>query len=176
MNHCPLIRCSRLILDKTLACLSLAALLSFLFVPSAHAGSWLFHVALTGTPSAVYHFHNGANSTTHTEQPWTPPADGTGSITLPGYGTATGGTSPPSNGTSCDASVTVPVTITVTWVPDPNLPSDPAPPSVKIIETSSATALGTTNSPNGTTTNTVGSPDDGLSGDPTNAQGVMSTA
>ena len=116
-----------------LRALSLAALLSLLSVPSAHAGSWLLHVDLTGTPSAVYHFHNGNNTTTHAEPAWTPPADATGSITLPLYGTAIGGTSPTSNGTSCDASVTVPVKITATWVhADPSHPqNDPAPPSVK---------------------------------------------
>lgn len=68
--------------------------------------------------------------------------------------------------TSC--SITLTLTTTGTWIPDPALPSDPAPPAVYVLESSSA-------SYDKTGTNvTGGSADDGC-GDPMDANGLSQT-
>ena len=140
---------------------TLAALLSCL--TPARAGSWLFQVSGSGSASATN------NGYTNNQPNWTPPAQATNSITIPGYGDGIGGGGSPM-ASSCNAQSSISAHITVTWVPDPNLPSDPAPPGVVLIETSYASASGT----NGDGTTHPGSAADGL-GDAADVSGNAAT-
>jgi len=106
---------------------------------SAHAqaaSGWLFHVDVVGTPKTTRTNSEGLNGLSAT---FTAPADATNGITIGSYasGHAGDGASPGSSA-SCSTSMNLSVKITATWQG-----SDPAPPSVEIIETGHATASAT---------------------------------
>jgi hypothetical protein len=140
-------------------------------VTSAHAGSWKLSCTGSGTATASA---DGTAKPTHT---WTAPATVAAptsaapgqpvpgsSITLPSV----------SNGASwvtvvtpepVVASASLNATVTGTWVPNPALASDPAPPSVILTETSTATGVQMHTDSSGNTVTTAGSANDWL-GDP----------
>ena len=115
----------------------LAALFSLtaLSVPAQAATGWLLHVDIVGTPTDAASNTQGS-PVLHQPNPWTAPADATNPITLPSYSSiGIGASGVPDQSFSCKTSVNLTVKITGTWQG-----SDPAPPSIYIIETAQATA------------------------------------
>ncbi len=96
-----------------------------------------------------------------TSTDWVPPSSSTGtSYAIPSFEAAGyGGSTNPDEAVTGD--VNVQATVTLTWVPDQTLPSDPAPPSLWLIESSSSTYTDSY-SDNGTDYQGTGSADDGL--------------
>ena len=124
------------------------------------------HVALTPGVN-----NNGtAKASPKLTQNWTQPADATNSITVAAISKGAG------NGSSSVTATTVlSVTLTATWTTTDST-NDPAPTSVKVLETSSAYANYTQTGANGAAgTTMVGTVDDGLGqGDTPDANGNIS--
>ncbi len=110
-----------------------------LSTPAAHAGSWTYTLigdngdtgfTDNGMPGYVPPFPSGEDADGHP-------------IVYPGYiaGLPTYTIAHPGNesgGTGCDINITAHVQVTFTWVPDPNLPSDPPPDKVWVLESATA--------------------------------------
>lgn len=77
------------------------------------------------------------------QHPWTPPASASGVsyYQIPSFGYNDNGFTSVSTDDSRTEDVNITAKITLTWVPDTSLPSDPAPPSLWLIESSNAQAV-----------------------------------
>jgi len=124
MNLCPFVPRPHLILYKMLALFSLVLATMLLSTPAARAGQWVFTCTGSGTNTLNHNW--GAPQVTN----WTPPGPQNRQFGISKFG---GG-----NDYSISDVATISVTVTATWQPDPNLPSDPAPPSVWLCESASA--------------------------------------
>ncbi len=149
--------------------------------PTAYAGSWSFHITdanagstnstiYTDTATPAYPGYPGhpgpPAQTNHTTATWTPPADSTNKATISNVGISA---SISGSGATCNASMSITATIKATWVPDPSLPTDPPPPSVKIIEIAGAHRTGI----NGDGSPANGSVSNGLDPASTSAASVL---
>jgi hypothetical protein len=115
-----------------MAFLALSAALLFP-ATSAHAGKW--HLTCSGSGTATA----SANGTAKPTHSWTAPAGSDYAITLPSVSNgAAWQTVAAQEPVAAAASITA--TVTGTWVPDSTLPSDPAPSTATLTETSTATA------------------------------------
>ena len=133
------------------------------------AGTWKFSCTDASTnaggSSSTYsnsdNFMGNPESYTSTK-PWTPPADATGtSYQIPSFGFDTsGGTAAADTIRKEDVSITA--KITMTWMPDTSLPSDPAPTSLWLIESSSAQWVAYYGGAGGPPTTGSGSAADGI--------------
>ena len=112
--------------------------------PAAQAGSWTY--TITADNSGTSFTDNGLPGHIPTfpsykdakGNPQVYPGYNAGIYT---YAISRGGNG--SSGTGCDITTTIDVQVTFTWIPDPNLPSDPPPDNVWVQE--SATALWSAN-------------------------------
>jgi hypothetical protein len=154
-------------LSQALAFLALSATLLSL-VTSAHAGNWQLSVTGPKDPNSP---SSGSavglvRGMTHTNVAWAPPTGpSTGSISLNSVATnAPVQNNPTENngGAAVSATANLSVTINATWVGSPNSTVDPAPTSVIVTETSTATGFHTHTDSNDQPVNAVGSADDGL--------------
>lgn len=109
-----------------LALSSLVLAATLLSTPTARAGTWQF--TCTGSGDARYVVSSAYGGGTYVTQTWNRPSPSTGSFSSGGVGATTDYCS------SLVAQITV--TVTATWQPDTTLPSDPAPPSVWLCESS----------------------------------------
>ena len=155
MNLCPFVPRPHLILYKMLALSSLVLATMLLSAP-AHAGYWVFTCPGSSGNYTITNANNGHQSVTN----WTPPGPQNRQFYLGQFG---GGSD-----YSSKTTVTISVTVTATWRPDPNLPSDPAPPTVWLCESASTEW----------TQGTIGSANDGFGDAPvahTNGSGATSS-
>ncbi len=135
-----------------------------LYPASAHAGTWKFSCTGSGTSdssySDLYSPMYGGPFTAHAD--WVPPSASPGtSYTIPSFGGGGfGGSANADAAATGDVSITA--TITITWMPDTSLPSDPAPPSLWLIESSGCT-YSASYSPYGVIHTGSGNANDGLS-------------
>ena len=138
------------LLTRAVPALGLACLAVTLLSAPARAGSWMFSctdgsTASGGsgaTSSESYDFYGTPEFSTSTT-PWTPPASASG-VTyyqIPSFGYYDNGFSSIGQDGSRTEDVSITAKITMTWVPDSSLPSDPAPPSLWLIESSNAQAV-----------------------------------
>jgi len=96
----------------------------------AHAwGTWSFSVTGTGSTNPV-------------TTAWSPPAAATGSISIPQYSDNIQSFCMPGQTATAAASMSISATMTITWVPDPNLPNEPVPDTVNVVEQSEAKGNG----------------------------------
>ena len=144
MYHCPLVRRACLILNKMPALSILVLMTTLLPCPSAQASSWTYVV--TGDNTGTTFTENGRPG-------YIPPytfKDAQGhdviqpgsTASLPGYTINRPNNGP--SGSGCAINIAVHAQVTFTWHPDPNLPSDPPPPNVLVLE--GATAFWSSNS------------------------------
>ncbi len=147
MRHCFVVFLSLLVI-------------SFLASPSARAGSWTF--SCTGSGNFTQTFNSSSSTTA-----WIPPGSSTGtSYQLSGLGSAPSrGFSSESANTTRTYDVSIQAAITLTWAPaaGQTAASDPAPPSVMLIETSTARWTAQVMNGAGMVTTGSGSADDGAS-------------
>ncbi len=130
----------------------------------AHAGTWKFSCTGSGTSdssySDLYSPMYGGPFTAHAN--WVPPSASPGtSYTIPSFGGGGFGGSANADA-AATGDVSIKATITITWVPDTSLPSDPAPPSLWLIESSGCT-YSASYSPYGVIHTGSGDANDGLS-------------
>ncbi len=96
--------------------------------PAARASHWQVTVTDKGGSNNTFKGYS---------HPWQPPDPGNNTISLSGYAAETIGG--PDDTRNVNVSSTLNVTVTLTWVADPT--SDPAPPSVWVVETADASSF-----------------------------------
>lgn len=128
------------LLTRAVPALGLACLAVTLLSAPAYAGTWQFSCTGSGQGTSATTMPPGFNQSS--TYPWSPPASATGtSYTVPGLSFSVySGSAGPGTHTTGDISITA--HIKMTWVPDPSLPSDPAPTSIYLIESSTASFEG----------------------------------
>jgi len=139
-----------------------------------HAGSWKF--SCTGGGSKTYTNTNLYYTSPNSSQDWSSPGPSTGlDYSIPSFGLDAFSSSVLPN-TKRTADVTISAMITLTWMPDTSLPSDPAPPSVWLIETSHAEWTAQSRAGTGPLTTGSGTANDGIQDNlvPTMRYGVKS--
>lgn len=149
-------RFPRLSLRKALAIFSVS--LSLFLTPAAmlpaRAGQWLF--TISGTPDST-------TSPASTPPVWNPPSASPGPASV-GYSISAGSGGGPNQVITASDSLKCPLHVSVTWLPNGSLASDPQPAVLRLSE--SGTATWTASGSDGSIPNTTGSGSASFSGLP----------